>query len=160
MDLDKLEKLNALKEKGILTEQEFTEQKQKLLNQPATSFEQIMENSYNYSMLMHLAQFCAFMLPFLGWVVPLVMWMLKKDDDYIDQQGKVIFNWVLSVLVYFFIALTLTMILIGIPMLFALVICSIVFTIIGALKAKEGIVKNYPLAIRFFRVEESEPTFD
>jgi uncharacterized Tic20 family protein len=160
MDLDKLEKLNALKEKGIITEQEFVEQKQKILSPPNSSFQQLVDNSYNYCMLMHLAQFCAFVLPFLGWIVPLVMWMTKKEDEFIDQQGKVIFNWILSVLVYFFVSLLLTVILIGFPMLLALVICSIVFTIMGALHAKDGIVKNYPLAIRFFRVEESQQIFD
>lgn len=160
MDLDKLEKLNALKEKGVITEQEFAEQKQKILHQPHTSFQQLLDNSYNYSMLMHLAQFFALALPFLGWTAPLVMWMIKNEDEFIDQQGKVIFNWILSVLVYLLVALLLTVILIGFPMLLALFICSIVFTIMGALKAKEGIVKNYPLSIRFFRVEESEKLMD
>ena len=104
---------------------------------------------------MHLAQFCAFILPILGWVVPLVMWLTRKEDEQIDQQGRVIFNWILSALIYGFVSFILMFLLIGFPMLLALVVCNIVFIILGALKAKDGVVKNYPLTIRFFSVQQS-----
>jgi uncharacterized Tic20 family protein len=40
---------------------------------------------------------------------------------------------------------------IGIPLLFALAIVSIVFPIVGAVKAFDGGYWKYPLVIRFFR---------
>ncbi|MCC5851392.1 MAG: DUF4870 domain-containing protein [Alkalimonas sp.] len=156
MDLQRLEKLNELREKGILTEQEYAEQKQKILDQPSHGLTEFVMQTNHYSMLMHLAQLCVFILPLLGWVVPLVMWLARNEDSTIDRHGKVIFNWILSVVLYGFIALLLTVIIIGFPMLLALVICSIAFTVLGAIKAKEGVIANYPLSIRFFRVDESE----
>lgn len=158
MDLDKLEKLNELKAQGVITEEEFQQQKEKILNQPATAASAGLDfnDVRSYSMFMHLAQLCAFILPLLGWVVPLVMWLTRKEDQYIDQQGKVVFNWIISAVIYGFVSLLLMVVLIGIPLMIALVVCNIVFAIMGALRAKDGIVKNYPLAIRFFRVEEGQ----
>ncbi|MEE2023390.1 MULTISPECIES: DUF4870 domain-containing protein [Alkalimonas] len=158
MDLDKLEKLNELKAQGVITEEEFQQQKEKILNQPAAAASAGLDfnDVRSYSMLMHLAQLCAFILPLLGWVVPLVMWLTRKEDQYIDQQGKVVFNWIISAVIYGFVSLLLMVVLIGIPLMIALVVCNIVFAIMGALRAKDGIVKNYPLAIRFFRVEEGQ----
>jgi uncharacterized Tic20 family protein len=37
-------------------------------------------------------------------------------------------------------------------MLIALVICGIIFTIIGAVRANDGIAWSYPMSIRFFSV--------
>lgn len=154
MNLEQLEKLNELKEKGILTEEEFQQQKEKILAGSGTF--NIADDNRTYAMFMHLAQLFCIILPVLGWVVPLVMWLLNKDkDDYINQQGKVVFNWIISVLIYAVAGWLLVLILIGIPILLALLVCSIIFTIMGALNAKEGIIKNYPLAIRFFKVEET-----
>jgi len=64
-------------------------------------------------------------------------------------------NWVFSSLIYAVISLLLCFILIGIPMLAALAICSIVFTIMGAMDANKGVIKNYPLTIKFFDVKET-----
>ncbi|MEE2001045.1 DUF4870 domain-containing protein [Alkalimonas sp. MEB108] len=156
MDVQQLEKLNELREKGILTEQEFAEQKQKILVQSSTSLQQFFLQTHNYTMLMHLAQLCVFILPVLGWVVPLVMWLSRNEDSTIDRHGKVIFNWILSFVLYAFASLLLTVIIIGFPMLLALMICSIAFTVLGAIKAKDGVIENYPLAIRFFRIDAPE----
>lgn len=163
MDLEKLEKLNDLKAKGVITEAEFQQQKEKILNEEDLTKVNVGNSSaaldFNdvktYGMFMHLAQFCAFILPVLGWVVPLVMWFSRKDDAHIDQQGRVIFNWIISAVIYGVVSFILMFIVIGIPMLFALVVCNIVFVIMGALRAKDGIIKNYPLTIRFFSVDES-----
>lgn len=163
MDLEKLEKLNELKAKGIITEAEFQQQKEKILNEANATQVSVGNSSASldfndvktYGMFMHLAQFCAFILPVLGWIVPLVMWLSRKDNVQIDQQGRVIFNWIISAVIYGFVSFILVFLVIGIPMLIALVVCNIVFSIMGALRAKDGIVKNYPLTIRFFRVEES-----
>jgi len=51
-------------------------------------------------MVLHLTQFCSWLFPFLGLVVPLIMWQSKKEDPYVDEQGKVVMNWVFSSLIY------------------------------------------------------------
>lgn len=54
-----------------------------------------------YAMLLHLSQFTGYLIPFAGLLVPLVMWLMKKDTNpYIDAHGKVVFNWILSALIW------------------------------------------------------------
>ncbi len=158
MDLEQIEKLNDLKQKGLISEEEYQQAKARILSgqkdalQPHTI---LQTNNYDYAMVLHLTQFCSWLFPFLGLVVPLIMWQSKKDDPYVDEQGKVVMNWVFSSLIYAIICLILFVILIGIPMLAALAICSVVFTIMGAMDANKGVIKNYPLTIKFFDVKET-----
>ncbi len=80
------------------------------------------------------------------------MWAtIKKESSVIDAHGKNVINWIISFMIYAFISAMLCFVLIGIPMLFALGICSIVFTIMGAVKANNGVVWKYPMSIRFFK---------
>lgn len=163
MDLDQIEKLNDLKQKGLITEEEYQQAKERILGgqtkvqsdatvQPQT----IMHtNNYDYAMVLHLTQFCSWIFPFLGIIVPLIMWQSKKDDAYVDQQGKVVMNWIFSAVIYSVICLPLCFILIGFVMLAILFVCSVVFTIMGAMDANKGIIKNYPMTIKFFDVQEN-----
>jgi uncharacterized Tic20 family protein len=155
MNLEKLEKLNELREKGVITDEEFQRAKQKILD--GTPFSEAASNldGKSYSVLMHLSQLCSFIIPLSGMVIPLVMWLLKKDDPYIDAQGKVIINWLVSAIIYFAVSVALTVIVIGAFLLVALAACAIIFAILGALRANDGVIRNYPLAIRFFKVEEN-----
>lgn len=160
MDLQQLEKLNELKEKGVISEQEFQEQKQKILSgntaSSAGGLNDLVSDSKSYAMLMHYAQLLMFIIPLLGALVPLLMWLSRKDQDsYIDQQGKVVINWVISAFIYALVSWILVFILIGIPLLFALFVATVVFSIQGGLRAKEGEIRNYPLAIQFLKVEQT-----
>ncbi|MDX3774510.1 DUF4870 domain-containing protein [Chromatiaceae bacterium AAb-1] len=159
MDLQQLEKLHELKEKGILSEEEFQQQKEKILaGKPSgASINDLLQDSKSYAMLLHYSQLLTFVIPVLGAVVPLLLWLHRKDSDtYVDQQGKVALNWMLSAFIYAVIGWVLLFILIGFPLLIALFIASVVFIIQGGLRAKEGVIRNYPLAIKFFSVEENE----
>lgn len=159
MDLDQIEKLNDLKQKGLISEEEYQQAKARILGGQSDSTAQpqtvLHTNNYDYALVLHLTQFCSWLFPFLGLVVPLILWQSKKEDPYINEQGKVVMNWVFSSLIYAVISLLLCFILIGIPMLAALAICSIVFTIMGAMDANKGVIKNYPLTIKFFDVKET-----
>jgi uncharacterized protein len=172
MNLEQIEKLNELKEKGMITEEEFLRAKEKILagetvnatpevaphTAPVSAPKpiEIKTNNFDYAMMMHLAQFASILIPLLGLIIPLVMWQSRKnDDDYIDQQGKVVMNWALSSLIYAVVSWILVFVLIGFVLLFALFICSIIFIIMGSINANKGVVKNYPLSIRFFDVTET-----
>ena len=104
-----------------------------------------------FCMLMHLSQMAGYVVPVAGMVLPIVMWATNKDkSDIVDQHGKNILNWMISSLIYMVISSFLIFILIGIPLLFVIAICSIIFSIIGGLKANDGVFYKYPLAINFF----------
>jgi hypothetical protein len=157
MDLDKIEKLNELKEKGAITEEEYQKAKAEAL-QSNKSLDINNMDSRSYSMIMHFTQLCSFIVPFLGWIVPLVMWLTRREDSYIDEQGKVVANWIISAFIYSIISIILMMVVIGVFLFLALILCSVIFTIIGAIQAKDGVIRNYPLSIRFFSVNETPRT--
>lgn len=109
-----------------------------------------MESEKQYAMFLHLSQFAGSIIPGLGWILPLVLWLTKKDSSvFIDTNGKIVMNWIISYAIYAIIAGVLVLIGIGIVLLIALLICNLVFIIIGAVRAGKGEIWPYPLSINF-----------
>lgn len=154
--MDKYEDLRILEDlrsKGAISEEEYQREKDKILN---SSFSGQTKNSLGmeentYLMLMHLSQFAGFIIAGLGFVIPIVMWLVNADkSEAVSRHGKNIANFMLSMLIYIVVSIILCLVLIGIPMLIALGIIEIVFIIIAALKANNGEYWKYPLSIPFF----------
>jgi uncharacterized Tic20 family protein len=106
----------------------------------------------NYLVLMHISQFAGFIIPFVGYIAPVVMWLLNKDASArVDATGKRILNFILSFLIYTVVSGILTLILLGFLLLAILGVMWLVFIIVAAVKASSGEDWDYPLAIKFFR---------
>ncbi len=152
MKYEGLEKLNDLRQKGIITEEEFQREKAKILTGNTSQGPWGMDGK-TFCMLMHLSLLlnaCGF-----GWILPIVMWITAKDDDpRVDIHGKIIFNWLLSALIYAMVGVMLVFVIVGIPILWAIGICSFIFPIIAAVKANDNVAWKYPLSIPFFKIEE------
>ena len=124
--------------------------KQTVATSPA--LDKPLVNGTNWAMLVHLGQFAHAIVPMGGLVAPILIWQLKKDDHpEIDEHGKNVVNWMLSQFLFSIVAGILAIFLIGIPLVFILAIVSIVFPIIGAVKASSGQVWRYPMTINFFK---------
>lgn len=107
-----------------------------------------------FLLLMHLSQLANFVIPFGGLILPLVMWTTnKQESDEIDRHGKTILNWVFSAIIYTIICVVLSIIVIGAFGLIILGIVNLVFVVIGAIKANEGVLWTYPASIKFFKVD-------
>ncbi len=105
-----------------------------------------------WAMFLHLSLLAGFIVPFAGLIAPIVIWQIKKTEmPEIDVHGKIVVNWILSALIYGIVSFFLIFLVIGIPMLAALAILSIVFPIIGGIKANNGEVWKYPLSIPFLK---------
>lgn len=103
-------------------------------------------------MFLHLSQLLNIILPPAGIVVPIILWQIKKDEmPALDAHGKMVVNWLISSLIYFVVSLVLIIVLIGILGLIALGIMSVVFPIIGGIKANNGELWEYPLTIKFLK---------
>ena len=88
-------------------------------------------------------------IPFANILVPVVVWMLKRDlDPYIDEQGREAINFQISLLIYGIISGILILVLVGFVLLAILYIFGLVYVIIGAIKANDGADFRYPLTIR------------
>lgn len=103
-------------------------------------------------LFLHLSQLLNFIIPFGGIVAPIVLWQMKKDQmPAIDAHGKMVTNWLISSFIYFIISGILTIVVIGLLGLIAVGIMSVVFPIIGAIKANNGEFWEYPLTIKFIK---------
>jgi uncharacterized Tic20 family protein len=150
---DELQKLQALHDAGTLSEEEFRQAKEQLLaHRPEAWRPDLEREARQWGLFLHLSQFAGFVVPIAGLIAPIILWQVKKDElPGIDAHGKVVLNWILSELIYALVCIPLAFILIGIPMLLAVMVLAIVFPIVGGLKANEGTVWPYPLSIPFFK---------
>lgn len=103
--------------------------------------------------LMHLSQLLFMVSGVGGIVVPIILWQLKKDEiQNMDAQGKEVVNFQISLFIYYAIAGVLAFVLVGIPLLVALMLINIIFPIIYGIKANNGeSFIQYPLTIRFLK---------
>lgn len=157
---DDLERLQALREKGTITEEEFQREKKRILddaerksNFTSSDFDKKPLwglDERNYITIMHASQFAGTVIPLAGYIVPVLMWLQGKESSAaIDVHGKHIINWMISLFIYVCIASILVFVGIGVFMLVALGIINLVFVIKGAIRASEGIVWPYPMTIKF-----------
>lgn len=145
-DLNYLEELKA---KGAISEEEYQQEKSKLLGAiKQSSLWGLSENSY--LTLMHLSQFAGYIVWGLGFVMPIIMWLTNKENNTVNAHGKNIVNFMISMLIYFTISGILCFLLIGIPLLIALGLMQVVAIIVAAIKASDGIYWKYPMTINFF----------
>jgi uncharacterized protein len=107
----------------------------------------------NWAMALHLSLLSGLIVPLAGLIVPVVIYILKKDSlPGLVPHGHVVFNWIISALIYGFVSLILVVAAgLGILLLAALAILCIIFPIIGGVKATEGEVWSYPLSIKIFK---------
>lgn len=101
----------------------------------------------------HLAALLGYIgVPFGNVIGPLVVWLIKRDQlPLVEDQGKESLNFQISMTIYTAAAIILSFVLIGIPILLALLIGNLVLVIVAAIRANNGEAYRYPLTIRFVR---------
>ena len=129
------------------------------MTEPETTEEQndeSQENSFkdkatqNWAMYIHFSLLAGYLIPGAGFIVPIVLWQIKKDElPGVDIHGRIATNWIISHLIYAVASLFMILIFIGIPMLVVLGVVAVVFPIVGGIKANNGEVWKYPCSIRF-----------
>jgi len=158
---EELQRLQQLRESGALTEEEFQRAKEKLLaadfsgagySKRAPNAKDIESETRQWALFIHLSQFAHFAFPLGGIILPIVLWQLKKDElPGVDAHGRTVLNWAISIFIYVVICIPLCFVLIGIPLLIILGLVAIIFPVIGAIKANEGLLWEYPASITFFK---------
>ena len=108
----------------------------------------------NMAMLAHL-------LGIVGFIGPLIIWLIKKaDHPFIDQEGKESLNWQLTLLIGWIGLLIVGIVLAFIPILghclrallyFALAAGNLALCIIACTKASKGIGYRYPVNFRLIK---------
>jgi uncharacterized Tic20 family protein len=120
-------------------------------HQPVEPIKILDKQTKTWSLILHLSQLGNFIIPLSGFIAPIVIWQLKKDEiPALDEHGRNVANWLLSALIYGFICGLLSLVVIGFFLGIALLVANIAFVIIGSVKANDGVAWKYPGAIRFF----------
>lgn len=152
--MDKYEDLKTLEDlrsKGAITEEEYQQEKSKILNEDYPRAKSLGMDENTYLTLMHLSQFAGFIIFGLGFIAPVIMWQINKENPNVDKHGKNITNFMISMIIYASVSAVLILLLIGIPMLIAIGVLELVCIIIAAVKAANGEYWKYPLTIPFFK---------
>ena len=101
--------------------------------------------------VMHLSQLLNFIIGFGGFVVPLVIWLSKKDDVVgMDEHGKSIINFQISMLLWAILSIPAILFFgLGILTLIFVGILTFVIPIVNAVRASEGRPPTYFCTVRF-----------
>ena len=100
----------------------------------------------------NMAMLCHLLAIFTSFVAPLIIWLIKKDEEpFVDQQGKEALNFQITVILAMFVAGLLTVLCIGVPLLFAIPVVDVVFCIIASIKASSGVAYRYPVSLRLIK---------
>jgi hypothetical protein len=112
----------------------------------------LSETERNWSMLCHLSAFAGFFFPFGGIIGPMICWLTRRDESlWVNLNGKASLNFQLSMLLYMILAIPLCFIILGFPIIFALIVLKLVCVIIASVKAPKGELFRYPLVIPFIQ---------
>ena len=103
----------------------------------------------DWALFAHLSALLVYVTLIGGILAPFVIWLLKRGEmPFAAQQAKEALNFQITVYLTALACFLLVFVLIGIPLLAALVIMHIVLTIIATMKASEGIAYRYPFNLR------------
>ncbi len=99
----------------------------------------------------HLSQLLDLVTGFGGLIVPLVLWLTQKDRVWeMDEHGKSILNFQISLFIYSLICIPLIFVLgLGLLGLFVLCAIAVIFPIVNAIRASNGESPKYPLSLNF-----------
>ena len=115
-----------------------------------SNYQSMMRFDKQLLIITHLSQLLSFITGLGGLIVPLIIWITQKDKVlFIDEQGKQIINFQLSLIVYAIICIPFCLILIGVLGLILIGLASLIFPIINAVKANSNEDTHYPWTINF-----------
>lgn len=105
-----------------------------------------------WAMVTHLAAFAAFFIPFGNIIGPLVAWQLKKDfDPFVARNGKEAVNFQITIGIAAFVGIMLIFVGIGVFVLPVLGVYWIAMSLIGGVKAYDGVAYRYPMTVRLIK---------
>jgi uncharacterized Tic20 family protein len=87
----------------------------------------------------------------VGLILALVLWLSNRLDPVIDAHGKEVMNWKIFTAIVCVAALPLACIYIGVLVWIVMWVLTLVYGIIGAVKASNGELIRYPMFFRLIK---------
>lgn len=88
----------------------------------------------------------------LGFLPSLIIWLIFKDRGaFTNVEAKEALNFQITLLIAYIVGSITVILIIGSFILLAAWVVGIIFSILGFLKAKDGVAYRYPFAIRLIK---------
>ncbi len=119
--------------------------------QPPTS--EIPKDARMWATIAHLSALAGFLIPVAGNIVaPLIVWLIKREEHpFIDDQAKEALNFQITVTIALIVCFALMCVAIGVFLMPLVGLAALVFIIIAAIQANNGVAYRYPLTIRLIK---------
>lgn len=99
-----------------------------------------------------MAVLCYVLAIFTGFVGPLIIWLIKKDQSpFVNEQGKEVLNWEITTFLAMIVCFVLAFVVVGIFLMPLVALANLIFLIIGAVKVGQGQPYRFPFALRLLR---------
>ncbi len=96
--------------------------------------------------------FSGLFIPVGNFLIPMILWLLKRGEShYIDQQGREVMNFQLTIIFYAIFALILIATPVGWIFVPVILLLHLTGTLAGTLKTWQGRVFRYPVTFRVIR---------
>lgn len=106
---------------------------------------ELSSDERNWGMLCHLSMIVGIVMPLVGVVAPLAIWLIKREEmPFVDYNGKEALNFLITFTIALLIGYALMSVLIGLVLVPLLYAVSLVLTILAAVKSSKGEYYRYP----------------
>lgn len=113
----------------------------------------MMKEDKQLLVITHLSQLLDFVSGIGGFIVPLIIWLVKKDEIVgMDENGKAILNFRISMFIYILICIPLILLLgLGLFGLIAIGFFYLIFPIVNAIRVSNNQEPNYPFSLTIIK---------
>lgn len=110
------------------------------------------KESRTWAMVVHLSGFAGYFIPIAGNILaPLIIWQMKKEDPFVDDQGKEALNFQITATLAYLVGGLTACLGIGLIIMLVVVAAVIVLMILAALQANNGVAYRYPFSLRLIK---------
>jgi uncharacterized Tic20 family protein len=108
-------------------------------------------NDNTIPVLIHAGVLAGFIVPFAGFLLPLILWLVNREKPGVDAHGKEVMNWIIFLVIVSVPSFVLVFCYIGICLVALIVVAQLVFGVLGAMKASKGELMRYPMPFRLIK---------
>ncbi len=105
-----------------------------------------------WGMFCHLSALSGFIIPLGNLIGPLIIYSMKKEEyAFVADQGKESLNFQISVMIYLIAGGLISIFFVGFFLIGALILVSLILTVVASVRANDGEYYSYPLTIKFIQ---------
>lgn len=89
-----------------------------------------------------------------GFIGPLIIFLVKQEDEFVQDQAREALNFQITVLIGLIISWILAFIFVGFVLMVVVLLADLVFCIMATIAANNGEQYRYPVCLRLIKEKE------